>query len=58
VPVSLRPLFLSRAQGGRRDEIFRGDKAFERGQPMVVIARTVIGFASATRSGELLGERG
>jgi hypothetical protein len=56
--VGLRPLLLSRAQGRRRDEIFRRDEAFERGEPMVVISRTVIGFAAPARGGELLGKRG
>jgi hypothetical protein len=30
----------------------------ERGEPVVVIARTVIGFAPALRDGEFFGERG
>jgi hypothetical protein len=57
-PVSLRPLFLSGAQGGSRDEIFSGDEAFERGEPMLVITRTVIGIAAPADCGEFLGERG
>jgi hypothetical protein len=34
------------------------DEAFERGQPVVVVAGAVIGFAASTRRCELFGERG
>jgi hypothetical protein len=44
-------------KGGGSDEIFRSDEAFERGEPMVVIAGTIIGFAAPARGGELFGER-
>jgi hypothetical protein len=57
-PVRLRPLFLSRPHRGWSDEVFCGDEAFERGEPVVVIAGTVIGFAAPIRGGELLGESG
>jgi hypothetical protein len=55
--VRRRPLFFSCEKGLRPEEVFRRNEAFERGQPMMVIAGTVIGFAAPIRGGELLGER-
>jgi hypothetical protein len=56
--VRLRPFIFSFEKGWSRDEIFSGDEAFERGEPMLVIARTVIGIAASAGCGEFLGERG
>jgi hypothetical protein len=55
--VRRRPLFFPCEKGRSPDEVFCGNQAFERGEPMVVIAGTIIGFAAPARGGELFGER-
>src|ERR1700756_1331129 len=44
--VSLRPLLFTHQQGCRNDEIFLRGKAFQRSEPVVVIARAIVLFAA------------
>jgi len=56
VPIGVRPSFLSREHRRWIGKAFRRDEALERGKPIFVVARTIVGFAPIGSGFEFFGE--
>jgi len=55
--VGFNPFILACLQGVRGDDALRGDEALESGEPMVIVARAVIGLAALARCGKFGPQR-
>src|SRR5690348_17608853 len=55
--IGLCPGFLTRGERGRIGQPFFRDEALERGQPMIVVTRTVVGLTAIGGRFEFRGQR-
>jgi hypothetical protein len=55
VPIGVRPGLFSRTHCGRIGKTFRGDKTLERREPVLVVARAIVGFTAIGSGLELFG---
>jgi hypothetical protein len=58
VAIGVGPLVFSREEFGRARQLFGGDQAFERRQPVLVIVRAVVGFSAIRRRLQFTGKCG
>ena len=58
VSVGFGPGFLAREERRRIGQTLGGDQALERGQPVFVVARTVVGFTAIGGGLEFVRQRG
>ncbi len=56
VAIGIDPSFLALAQRVRLGKIFLGDQLFKRGEPVLKVSRTIVGFTALSSSLELLCE--
>jgi len=56
-PVGFNPFVLACLQGVRGDDALRGDEAFESGEPMMIVARAVVGLTALARCGKFIPQR-